>query len=144
MCLPYPALTNNLFLWTLSAPVSCLTRNIKFHCSSEGIKGIPLCLKGKPHFWTLFATYFFSKKLPFQQAAEDSIWTTLLFAEGRQKKTETEVMNRCPSKSIPLSSLPFLWETMSGSPFQRHTGKWLFERRDVSSAFFPPILPFTW
>lgn len=123
---------------------------MKPHCSSEWSKGIPACLKGKPHFWTPLATYFFSKKLPFQQAAEDSIWTTLLFAAGRQKKTEIEVRNRCPSKSLQLSS--FYEKQCQDHPFRGIEGKWfiqdhitpLFERRDVSSASFPPILPFSW
>lgn len=107
--------------WILSTPVSCLIRKTKSQCSRKWSKGIPVYLKGKRQFYN-FATYFFSKKLPFQQAAEDSIWTTLLFAAGRQKKTEMEIRNRHSSKSFQLSSLPSMEKQMSGSPLKRHRG----------------------
>lgn len=72
ICLPYPALPAYLF------PKHSLSQSpdqkIKAQCKSKQRKEeIPVCLKGKLRYLTLFDTYFFSKKLPFQQAAEDSI-----------------------------------------------------------------------
>lgn len=97
--------------------ILCLIKKNKSHCRSEWSEGIPACIKGKPHIWQS-GTYFFSKKLPFQQAAEDSIWTTLLFAAGRQKKTEIQVMNRCLSKSLHHSSLPFMGNNVGITPLE--------------------------
>lgn len=149
----YSTLAFLTLLWLLTSSVntlcpSLLTKKSKPSAKASG-EEIPVCLKGKLSYLTLFDTYFFSKKLPFQQAAEDSIWTTLLFAAGRQKKTEREGINRC---SVNLFSyLPFLlWETTSRSS-HHSKAKWLtqdhitllFQRREVSTAAFPPILPFS-